>query len=87
MIPAIAVGALVLFCGVGGYLGWHKQWVRLLMVIAMLALALAGAAFLGRWSLDYGSFYLVMTAYLVCLPGMGGVAGGALLGWLARRHI
>ena len=86
MMPWIAIGSVGVFFCLGCWMGWGRRWRGLIFVATSLAAVFLLGYLMGRWQAGYELFHFVMAGYLVSLPGLTGVLGGAFLGWLGQRH-
>lgn len=86
MIPALAIAALAVFFVFGVLLGWRRAGRAVLITLAIFVTVFLLGRFVGLRVAGYDYFFYVMAAYLICLPGVAGLLGGALIGWLAQRH-
>lgn len=86
MMPWIAIAALVLAACLGLWLGFTRRWRGLIFGATLFGALFLLGYMMARWQVAYESFFFVMLSYLVSLPGLAGLLGGALLGWLGQRH-
>jgi hypothetical protein len=86
MIYALPVTALGIAAVVGFVLGRARRGGAILTCLGGLALLLAVAVWAPMPDDHAGAVALVAVGALVALPGIAGVLGGALLGWLVQRH-
>lgn len=86
MIWAIPITAVSIAAVVGFVLGRGRRGVAIITCVGLLTLLLAFTLW-APMPVEYlDAVALVAAGALVAMPGIAGVLGGALLGWLVQRH-
>lgn len=86
MIYAIPITALGMAAAVGFVLGRGRRGVALLFCSGILGLTLAFTLWAPK-PLEYvDAVAMAAVGALIAIPGLAGLAGGALFGWLLQRH-
>lgn len=86
VIFGIPITTLVIFALVGGRLGWLHRYRMLAGVAAALALLFLAMMLVPKTGQGFEDIGYAIVAFLVAVPGLAGLLGGALFGWLLRRH-
>lgn len=86
MIYVIPITALCMAAAVGLVLGRRRRGVAILFCIGVLAMVFAFTIWAPQPAEHLDTVALAAVGALVALPGIAGILGGALLGWLIQRH-
>ena len=86
MIYVIPFTALGMAAVVGFVLGRARRGVAILFCLCVLGLTLAFTMWAPQSVAYVDTMAMAVVGGLVALPGLAGVLGGALLGWLLQRH-
>mmetsp|Transcript_29190 Transcript_29190/g.56430 ORF Transcript_29190/g.56430 Transcript_29190/m.56430 type:complete len:91 (+) Transcript_29190:6412-6684(+) len=86
MIWAVPITALSIAATVGFVLGRGRRGVAIIACVGLLTLMLAFTLWTPLPSDHLDAVALVAAGALVAMPGIAGVLGGALMGWLVQRH-
>lgn len=86
MIYAIPITALSIAAIVGFVLGRARRGPAVIFCTGILVMILAFTLWAPQPGAYVDAVALAAVGALVAMPGITGVLGGALLGWLVQRH-
>ena len=86
MIYVIPMTSLCMAAAVGLALGWRRRGVAILFCTGVLSMMFAFTIWAPKPTEYLDAVALGAVGALVALPGIAGILGGALMGWLMQRH-